>query len=254
LDHEIKAAYFNQLLSNIPHLILDCCFNWIYSVDKRSAWIFFEMLLFDLTHSNSLAITPDNLTYKKHINEFLTSDLSSENFLRKYKYKTAEEGDLKYIINHSSILKQLYLLFAPEFGTIQRILDPVYGYNPDSEAPRNSYGILVEIKKQSFWVRIDNAKGSVSLEPIGTSMKDPPSPVMPRTELVRYSTMLKQIPNVLDYGEGEKQCRDIGELINKKWGMDGMVLVCDFIRDELHDRMTYASVERAWNGIGDWMA
>jgi len=52
-------------------------------------------------------------------------------------------------------------------------------------------------------------------------------------------------------GAGEEQCRKIGEEIDAQWHFEGMVYVCDRIRDEL-GAAAARELEYAWDGIGSW--
>lgn len=52
-------------------------------------------------------------------------------------------------------------------------------------------------------------------------------------------------------GAGEEESRKIGQKINASHGFDGMVYVCESIRDEL-GQVAYRQLEAAWDGIGKW--
>lgn len=75
---------------------------------------------------------------------------------------------------------------------------------------------------------------------------------MTDAEMKFYVGKLAQIPNFLDQGDGQARCRQIGEEINNKGGIEAMVQVCEHYRDHV-DRGRAREIEAAWDGIGSWL-
>jgi hypothetical protein len=67
-----------------------------------------------------------------------------------------------------------------------------------------------------------------------------------------YVSRLLAIPGVLGTADGKWQCREIGQEVHQRFGHRGMVIVCEFIRDEF-DQTTASEIEAAWDRIGEWL-
>lgn len=74
---------------------------------------------------------------------------------------------------------------------------------------------------------------------------------IPIATLHWYAARLLFIPQILRNDHGSKRCEAIGEEINRELGFEGMVAVCEFVRDQF-DRTTGSWIEAAWDGIGEW--
>ena len=72
-------------------------------------------------------------------------------------------------------------------------------------------------------------------------------------EIEQYARRLVELPNVLDRDAGSTECNAIGAKINERWGFNGMVRVVEYVRDH-YDRTKARSIERSWDGIGEWLA
>ena len=70
-------------------------------------------------------------------------------------------------------------------------------------------------------------------------------------ELHWLAAQLLFIPDFRSAGQGEMRCREIGVRILEDFGHNGMVAVCEFVRDNF-DRSIYRTVEKTWDGIGQW--
>jgi hypothetical protein len=90
------------------------------------------------------------------------------------------------------------------------------------------------------------------------------NPVELDNSLEKYVTKLSNLPlnSIIDRGEGEKKCREIGQSIFDKYkkqsrgdslaGREAVVTVCDNIAFSAIDgRLRKQYIERAWDGIGD---
>jgi hypothetical protein len=75
---------------------------------------------------------------------------------------------------------------------------------------------------------------------------------MTEADVKSYVTKLAQIPNMLDEGDGEARCREIGQEILDRGGFNAMVEVCEYYRDHV-DHGRAREIELAWDGIGPWM-
>ena len=74
---------------------------------------------------------------------------------------------------------------------------------------------------------------------------------MNEAEVKSYVAKLAQIPSVLDRGDGEARCREIGQEIWDRGGIDAMVQVGEHYRDKV-DGGRAREIEYAWDGIGTW--
>lgn len=59
--------------------------------------------------------------------------------------------------------------------------------------------------------------------------------------------------SLLDVGEIEQEAKHIGEHINSTYGLAGMQEVHRRVAEKL-DRQQGGRLERAWNGVGQWLS
>lgn len=264
LDHEIKQRYFEYILTRIPVLIQECSFNFFYIENdvRNRVWIFYEMMLYNLIHVKKLPITEDNEKYYNFMLKFLSENNLLEDFFVRNDFKTASEDDLTYIIKYLTIFMKLGSIID-DIAQIHELLDNLNFLTTSSEYLIGSlnysplsldidFNTAQVIFRNQYFVEINYKKLLYSF--IGKNYQLVESKKTTKSNNIAiYANILLSIKNVLDYGEGETLCREIGQNIYIEWGHQGMVLVCEYIRDKLGNRIQYRSVERAWDGIGEWL-
>lgn len=264
----IEQEYCNRVLGAIPLLIQECCFSWIYEEkdDRNRVWIFYEMMVNSLLHLDKIPLTDDNKKYHDLIVEFFTLEKPLEQFLAKHKFSTASSGDLDYIIKYLSIIMKLRTLID-WMPLLHQQVGNMYVTNKSSEVSVGSLSLIPDQESCPINLEIDLRSAAVTFNGLPVNIhhkkllsvflgKEPVHDLSLELDVqLMYANILTAIPNVLDRAEGEALCKKIGQQVYNKWDHEGMVTVCEYIRDRLdhHNHQRYRHVERAWNGVGDWM-
>lgn len=81
-----------------------------------------------------------------------------------------------------------------------------------------------------------------------------PAPASSEEALIQQLCSLS-LNSILDGKEGERKCRELGQAISDKSGLEGMQRVCKAVKQKAPDgKLREQYISRAWNRVGDWLA
>jgi len=268
-----EAEYALKSLGKIPLLIMDCCFNWWYDInDQRNrGWIFYEIFMNWLVHKQNFVITDDNKKYYRLILQFLESHDSIEHFLAEQKFVTTSKTDLTYIERSLSFMLKLRSAFMNvdplplvlHYMFLNRIdnLTGKFVFKAGStpfEVDFSTAEVLLGTNRIPAVINHSRIKTLLvkpvaEADPLFFTSENPQALVPPDDVISFFAQGLVEIKKPLDEGIGQERCKRIGKTIYQHLGNAGMMAVCEYVRDVLHNKSHCRSIERAWDGIGQWM-
>ena len=114
------------------------------------------------------------------------------------------------------------------------------------------------VNRMGYFIVVETPEGNYCRDLYGFFKEDTGNEIT-ENYLKWYADRIAKIPDVFE-GTGTTACQEIGQEIYDKWGHEGMVNVCEYIRDNLYTDVDsqhpkYAldsSVGHIWRGIGEW--